>query len=174
MNYPGITFFNSSLTVPITSKASLLPHLKNLGIYLSIPEDSLGPEDEPLDLLICPCFCGQFELPRGYSSASPAYLIQPSRRVAFQKDVIVRLKHYASLQNTKECKAMEFLSASSTPTIRDSGPVYKFRKMKGTQGTFQPRDQVGEILLRHFCILKIASNKGEEDSTDKSKSKGEH
>lgn len=54
--------------------------MESAGVSVSIPEGALKEEDST-DLLIHPCFSGPFELPAGYESASPAYLIQPSRRV---------------------------------------------------------------------------------------------
>ena len=129
------------------------------GITLTIPENSLSPEEEPVTLFIHPCFSGPFDLPDDYESASPAYLIRPSRRVKFQKNVAVKIQHYACLESEKDCDNMAFLAASTTPKLRGSRSVYVFQKIL-EMGMFRPGSQVGEITLRHFCIIKTGS-KGE-------------
>ena len=116
-------------------------------------------EEEPLDLVIQPCFSGPFELPDDYELASPVFLIQPSRRVDFQKDVTIRICHHASLCNKEVCEDMVFLSASSTPNYKDSCPVYIFKEIRDAKTVFRPGDQVGEIALRHFCIPAIGKKK---------------
>ena len=125
------------------------------GISVAIPEGTLQEEDST-DLLIQPCFSGPFELPAGYESASPAYLIQPSRRVRIRKDVTIRMHHYAHLETEEDCEEMVFVSASTTPQDTPSGPVYKFKVITGARSIFRPRDPVGEITLRHFCLQKTA------------------
>ena len=151
----------------VTSRESLIHELEDVGISVVIPENSLSIEEESLDLSIHPCFSGPFELPEGYESASPTYLITHSRRVTFSKDVTVRMHHSACLKIEEDCEDMVFLSASSTPVYRESDPpVYIFKKIQGVKGIFRPGDQVGEISLRHFCLLKIGKRKREEDEDE--------
>ena len=126
-----------------------------MGISISVPEGSLSPSEEPLDLHIHPCFRGPFRLPKEYESASPAYLIRLSRKTDSQKDVTLKIIHYASLTCKEDCEDMAFFSASSTPEFKGSELVYTFKKICGDKATFRPGDQVGEISLRHFCITKI-------------------
>ena len=145
-----------NLTVEHTS----ISRLEDMGIEITIPENSLK---EPLELSIHPCFSGPFDLPHEYESASPAYLIRHSKKVDFLKDVTVRIQHYACLQREKDCEDMVFLSASSIPQYRESSPVYVFREIQGNKGRFRPGDQVGEISLRHFCILKAGKKKKREE-----------
>ena len=151
----------------ITSTETSIHRLENVGISIFIPENSLSIEEEFLDLSVHPCFSGPFELPDGYKSASPTYLITHSRRVIFLKDVTVKIHHYACLKREEDCEDMVFLSASSTPVYGESGPpVYVFRRIQGAKGIFKPGDQVGEISLRHFCLLKIGKRKREEDEKE--------
>ena len=148
----------------ITSTETSIRRLEDVGISVFIPENSLSIEEEFLDLSIHPCFSGPFELPDGYKSASPTYLITHSRRVTFSKDATVRMHHYACLKSEEDCEDMVFLSASSTPVYRESGPpIYVFRMIQGAKGIFKPGNQVGKISLRHFCLLKIGKRKREED-----------
>ena len=155
----------------ITSRGVVL---KGMGVCLSVPEESLSSTEEPLTLTIHPCFSGPFELPDDCESASPAYLIKHSRRVEFQKDITVKIHHYASLESEEDCDDMVFLSASSTPEFRGSRPVYVFKEIEGVKGVFRPGYQVGEIALRHFCIIKIGKRKRTPKSSDSrsKKSKG--
>ena len=130
--------------------------------------------EDPLTLQIYPCFTGPFQLPDDCESASPAYLIKPSRRVEFKKDVRVEIHHYVCLESEEDCEDMVFLSASATPEFRESGPVYVFKEIKEAKGVFQPGYQVGEIALRHFCLVKVGKRKRSESpgSSETKKSKG--
>ena len=130
--------------------------------------------EDPLTLQIYPCFTGPFQLPDDCESASPAYMIKPSRRVEFKKDVRVEIHHYVCLESEEDCDDMVFLSASATPEFRESGPVYVFKEIKEAKGVFQPGYQVGEIALRHFCLVKVGKRKRSEspESSETKKSKG--
>ena len=92
-------------------------------------------------------------------SASPAYLIQPARRATMKKDVTVRIHHHADLRTEEDCKDMVFLSANPTP--HKSSNVYRFEKNERVRGCFRVGDPVGEIKLRHFCLIKVARWVGE-------------
>ena len=167
---PGIVLDQEMITQgDVTSEEVTL---KGMGIRMSIPEDSLYGE-ELVTLLIHPCFTGPFELPDNFESASPAYLIKPSkRRVKFQKDVTVEIHHYAHLESEEDCEDMVFLSASATPEFRESGPVYVFKEIEGAKGVFKPGYQVGETTLRHFCLIKAGKRKRTLQSSESKKSKG--
>ena len=149
-----MVFWDAPIHHCITSQGATIqsPHT---GISLSIPEQALSSKEKDVDLLIHPCLNGPFELPAGYESASPTYLIQPSRRVKFHRDATLQIHHYASLQSEEDCDEMAFLSASPKPQYRESVPVYIFEELKYRQGSFRPNSQVGEIRLQHFCLTKI-------------------
>ena len=136
-----------------------------MGISLYIPKHLPNFVND-----IHPCFTGPFELPDLYEQASPAYLILHNK-VHLQKDVTMRMNHYANLRSQEDCDMMTFLSASSTPEYRDSHPVYTFKEMVGSKGTFQPGDQVGEVSLQHFCLVITGKRKrnSEESSVTSSK-----
>ena len=153
--FPGVVFWDAPIHHCITSQGATIqsPHT---GISLSIPEQALSSTEKDVDLLIHPCFSGPFELPAGYESTSPAYLIQPSRSVKIERDVTLQIHHYASLQSEEDCAEMTFLSGSPTPRYRDSKPVYVFKEIKLCKGIFKPNSQIGEIALRHFCFMTIA------------------
>ena len=155
--FPGILFHEEPIIHEVVTSEEVV--IVGPGITLTIPENLLSPEEEPVTLLIHPCFCGAFELPDDYESASPAYLIKPSRRVKFQKNVAVKIQHYAYLESEKDCDNMAFLSASTAPELRGSRPVYVFKKILrvGAKEMFRPGSQEGEITLRHFCIIKTGS-----------------
>ena len=167
-NFPEIVFYKAPISKHITSSGATIDRLQDLGISISVPEGSLSPSEEPLDLHIHPCFCGPFRLPQEYESASPAYLIHHSKKTSFQKDITIRIHHHASIGSEEDCEEMAFLSASSTPEYieshQDKGvvhPVYTFKKIHGGANTkFRPGDQVGEISLRHFCIVKTGKQRG--------------
>ena len=151
-SFPRVIFWGPPHQYCITSRGASI-HLPDIGIKLSIPEQALISTEKDVDLLIRPCYTGPFEMPAGYESASPTYLIQPSRKVNIQKDVTLEIHHHASLQSEDDCKEMAFLSASSTP---QSQPAYVFKEITQSMGIFLPHIQVGKIGLRHFCFIKIA------------------
>ena len=171
-DYPGIVFHKTPISKHnVTSSGATIDRLHDMGISISVPEGSLSPSEEPLDLHIHPCFHGPFELPKEYESASPAYLIHHSKKTNFHKDITVRIHHYACLESEEDCEEMAFLSANSTlefiEAYQDEGPVYIFKKIHGANAKFRPGDQVGEISLRHFCIIKACKRKRSiEDSTE--------
>ena len=179
--FPEIVFYKTPISKHITSSGTTIDQLQDLGISISVPEGSISPSEEPVDLHIHPCFCGPFRLPQQYESASPAYLIRHSKKTKFQKDITIRIHHYASIGCEEDCEEMAFLSASSTPEYIESHqgeemvhPVYTFKKIRGYT-KFRPGDQVGEISLRHFCILKIGKRKRSEEgpsNSDEKKQRG--
>ena len=167
--FPGLILVEGTVIQEvITSKECTV---EGMGIRVSIPQDSLSSAEEPLTLQIHPCFSGPFELPEEYESASPAYLIKHSRRVEFQEDVEVIIHHYACLESEEDCDDMVFLSASATPEFRESGPVYVFKEIKQAKGVFKPGYLIGEITLRHFCLVKVGKRKRTSKSPESSKIK---
>ena len=166
IDYPGIVFHKTPLSKHVTSSGATIDRLQDMGISISVPEGSPSPSEEPLDLQIRSCFRGPFRLPKEYESASPAYLIRHSKKANFHEDITIRIHHYACLESEEDCEEMAFLSASSTPEYieshQDEGvvhPVYTFKKIRGDNAKFKPGDQVGEISLRHFCIIKVGKRK---------------
>ena len=118
---------------------------------------------ESVKFCIRPCFSGPFELPDQYESASPAYLIHHGK-AEFQKDLTIRIQHYASLQSEEDYEDMVFLSASSIPEYRGSQPIYTFKDIGGSKGVFKHGDQVGEITIRHFSFFKIGKKRRRHDA----------
>ena len=141
-----------------------------MGISISVPQNSLSSEEESSEMQIRPCFTGPFELPEDYEPASPAYLVHHNK-TCFQKDITIKMHHYANLECEEDCEDMAFLSASSTPEYRESNPVYTFKETRGTKGVFKPGDQVGEISLRHFCLMRAGKRKRKTRKSDSSPKK---
>ena len=173
---PGLIFDEETVIQEVITSRECT--LEGMGISVSIPQDSLTSAEESLALQIYPCFSGPFELPEECESASPAYLIKHSRRVEFQIDVIVKIHHYACLETEEDCDDMVFLSASATPELRETGPVYVFKEIKEAKGVFKPEYQIGEIALRHFCLLKVGIKRKRTsrspESSETKKPKGMH
>ena len=138
-----------------------MDRLHDMGIYISVSEDSLSSAEETMDLHVRPCFCGPFRLPSKYRSACPAYLICHNREASFKKDITIRIHHCASLESEEHAKNMAFLSASSTPQYERSGdesrPVYTFKEVDTVCATFRPGGRVCEISLRHFCLVTVGT-----------------
>ena len=167
---PGIVLDQEMITQEEVAFEEVI--LNGMGIRMYIPEDSLSDGEEPVTLLVHPCFTGPFELPDDFESASPAYLIKSNRRVKFQRDVTLEIHHYARLESEEDCEDMVFLSASATPEFRESGPVYVFKEIKGAKGVFKPGYQLGEITLRHFCLKMAGKRKRTSHSSESKRSKG--
>ena len=164
-SHPGILFLEGAKRETVTMKEKIID-LQEVGISLSIPENALPPTDPPLQLEIQPCFSGSFHVPQDVELVSPAYIVKPSRKVAFQKDVLVKIWHHANLESEEDCKDMMFLSASTRPQHRGDTPVYVFKKIRGAKGSFRPGEEqpVGQIALQHFCTLALGKRKREEES----------
>ena len=162
-----MVFWDAPIHHCITSQGATIQS-SHTGISLSIPEHALSSTEKDMDLLIHPCFSGPFELPDGYESASPAYLIQPKRKVEIQKDITLQIHHYACLRSKKDCEEMRFFSASQTPQYRSSKPVHVFKEITQSQGVFRPYSRIGEIGIRHFCCVKL----GRKRSYSKLKNRG--
>lgn len=168
--YPFILFGRETLHAIITqSAATLISH--RTGIRVDIPEQSLSSEEETVDLVIRPCFNGPFELPPDYESASPAYLIRRSRKVTFLKEITIIIHHYSSLKNEKDCEEMVFFSANSTPQYINNNPTYRFKHIRGSKGKFKSKSQIGEIQLKHFCLIKIGRKRNRVQKTGAAKKK---
>ena len=155
---PVIEFLGAPIKKCITSKGAGMDLLDH-GISISIPQQRLGGSVDSVDLLINPCLSGPFILPDGYELASPVYVIEPSQQGVLQKPCTVRIQHYISLQNERDCDGMTFISAKIAPQTRWFGP-YDFKEVKGYKQTFTPNSQVGEIELHHFCCLACARRFG--------------
>ena len=114
-----------------------------------------------LDIQIQTCFSGSFEMPDDIKLVSPAYIVNPSRKIAFQKEVLVKIWHHANLETEEDRKDMVFLSASTSPQYRGDTPVYTFREIRGAKGSFRPGEEqpAGQIALKHFCILSLGKRK---------------
>ena len=151
--YPGINFYGETLRASITQSAATLQS-PDAGIRIDIPAGSLSSDEEPVNLEVLPCFSGPFKLPDGYESASPAYLILPSRKVSFIKDITLTIHHYTHLTSEEDYDEMEFFSACLTPRYMNNSPVYIFKHIRGSKGKFKINSQLGEIQLKHFCLIK--------------------
>ena len=164
--YPGISLYKIKVIRHLTSSEATVDCLHDIGVLVHVPEHSLSSTEEAVKLHIQPCFNGPFELPSEYDSASPTFLIHPSRSVDFKKDITVKIHHHVSLQSEEDCEDMVFLSASSTPEYRESHPVYTFKKISGVKTVFRPGDQVGEIALKHFCLIRNGKRKRKVKNSD--------
>lgn len=148
--FPGIILSEPRRRETISPEGREIDLGDKIGVSLSISRNSVV-EDE--DLIIQPSFCGPFEMPDGVESASPAYLIKTTNEVEFKRDVDVKLQHNALLRTEEDCKGMVLLQASSTPTYRDSSPVYEFEEIDGGDGTFSPlpgKRRYGRFKWRRF------------------------
>ena len=149
----------------MTHSETTLDYLEDLGISLSIPVLSEG---RTFDIEIRPCFTGPFCLPDDYEQASPAYLIHHGK-LCFQKPITIMMRHHANLVSEEDCEDMAFFSASSTPQYSvESYPVYKFKKINTPDCIFKPGELVGQISLKHFCIVTSGKRKRAEEAPDES------
>ena len=152
--YPGILFTEGVKKESITSDEKTI-NLEEVGASLTFPENSLSSNEPPVEVAIQPCFSGSFIMPDDIESMSPAYVIKLNRKVKFEKDVLLKIRHNANLQTENDCENMVFLSASSTPEYRGSSPVYVFKEITDTKKLFIPGQEkpYGEIQLNHFSIF---------------------
>ena len=165
-SYPGISFLDGAKRENVTMKEKTID-LKDVGLSLSIPKDVLPSTDPPLQLEIQPCFSGPFSIPQDIELVSPPYIVNPSRKVNFQKEVLVTIWHHANLETANDCEDMVFLSASTSPQYKEGNPVYTFREIRKVKGSFRPSEKqpVGQIALKHFCTLALGKRKRKNHSS---------
>ena len=135
-------------------------HRDDMGLFIDIPEGSISPM-ESVELVIQPSFNEIFETPKGFEPASPAYLIETSKKIELKKPLLVKMQHYIRAKNENDCKSMVFLRASSVPEYRGSDPVYVFKEEEGgIKGKFHADgSQYGEIELINFSWWRIFSRR---------------
>ena len=168
-SYPGMKFVDGARRETLTfESAAKNIDLDEVGISLSIPENAVSTSESSIQLEVQPCFSGPFDVPPDIELVSPAYIVKPSTEVPFKKEVQMNIRHHANLESEEDCEDMVFLSASTTPTYRGDSLVYKFREIKEEKGFFQSREEqpVGQIALKHFCILALGKRKREDDETE--------
>ena len=168
--YPGVVFYGPPISQHLMSSEATIDRLEDLGVSVFVPQNALSSKEESLDIQIRPCFSGTFQLPDDYEPASPAYLIHHNK-MHFQKDITIKMLHYANLHSEEDCDNMIVFSASSTPEYMGSRPVYTFKKSHEANSVFKPGDVVGEISLQHFCfeIIGRKRQRAEERSNDSTK-----
>ena len=144
-----------------------------LGVSLVIPPKAVPP-GKTVTVRIWPCLSGPFISPDGYEFTSPVYLISPV--FTFEKEVQLSLQHFASLTSDSECDRMVFMSASTSPSFRESNPEYHFHVFK--RGHFTKDSSTATLSLKHFCQLATGRKRRREDGEAQAgspkKSKGIH
>ena len=176
-SYPGILFVDGTKRVTVTTE-KMTVDLEEVGIHLSIPDNALSSTDPPLQLEIQPCFSGPFVVPQDIELVSPVYIVKPSRKVTFEKEVLVKIWHHANLESERDCEDMVFLSASTTPVFEEETPSYIFREIKGTKGFFNLGEEhlTGQIALKHFCDMALGKRRHTDSENEgeitKKRSKG--
>ena len=133
-------------------------HRDDMGLSIVIPEGSISPM-ESVELVIQPSFNEIFETPKGFEPASPAYLIETSKKIELKKPLLVKMQHYIRTKNENDCKSMVFLRASSVPEYRGPDPVYVFKEEEGERVKGKFRSQYGEIELINFSWWRIFSRR---------------
>ena len=172
-SYPGIVFLEGARRETVTNKENCTINLEEVGLSLLIPKDTLTSTDLPLDLEIWPCFSGLFYVPHDVKLVSPAYILNPSRKIPSQKKVQVKMWHYANLETEKDHANILFMSASARPQKKEGNSVYIFKKMR-EKASFKPgeKEPVGQITLEPNCMLALGIKCKHEDDETKSQEAG--
>ena len=125
---------------------------QEIGVKFDIPPGAV-PKGKELDLSVWPCIKGPFQLPIGYELASPVFLISPSFQ--FSSSITLTMGHFSNLATEEDCQRMVFLSAPTTPFVRetDNSHWYQFRILR--KGVFSPRNEYAQVSLTHFCFASI-------------------
>ena len=161
---PGVLLSELPRLETITSKGAVIDLRKEIGVSISIPENTTQ-EEQTVELAAG--FSGAYEMPEGVQSVSPAYLIKTTEEGRFRKDVDVTLQHNANLETMEDCKEMIFLGANLTPTHTDSdsNPVYKFEEIKGSHVEFSPGKKHGGITLSSlFSLFKVGRRQSRKEN----------
>lgn len=157
---PGMTFSEIARSATITAEESKFDFKEELGMCLSIPENSIS-ENESLELFVLPAFSGPFAGPEGLEPVSPAYLIKSDKEMQFTKDVTVQIQHNASLITEQDCEDLVCMRASSIPLHRGPlfGPLYIFHEVNRSKVKFSLDDgPFGELKTNQFSLFMIWRN----------------
>jgi len=68
---------------------------------------------------------------------------------------MIQIHHHECLNTEEDCDEMKFFSASIQPQFKNNQPVYVFSKIREPTGIFRPNSQIGEIYLKHFCLINL-------------------
>lgn len=157
---PGMMFSEIARSASITDEEAKFDFKEELGIYLSIAENSIS-EDENVELFVLPAFSGPFAGPEGLEPVSPAYLIKSDKEIRFKKDVTLQIQHNACVVTERDCEDLVFMRASSIPLQRGPlfGPLYVFHEVNRSKGMFSLDDkQFGEVKTDQFSLFMIWRN----------------
>lgn len=157
ITYPGIVFYENPRLETLTAKETIIDHEEELGISISIPENSIGHE-EIVEVVIQPSFSGAFAAPMSMEPVSPAYFIRARNDAKLEKDVTVRIQHYASIETEKDFKDLVFMRANSASSYWGPlfGSIYIFHEVDGKNVKFSLENgQFGEVKTNHFSAFMI-------------------
>jgi hypothetical protein len=167
---PGMIFSEIARSVTITAKEGSVDFIKELGISLFIPANTVS-EDESVEFFILPAFSGPFAYPDGLEPVSPVYLIRTDKETKFKRDITVQIQHTADLLTDQDCEDLVFTRASSIPVQR--GPLfdllYVFTKVEKSNVKFDlQKGPFAELKTNHFSLFmvcrKLRKNNGEDDT----------
>lgn len=164
--YPGIRFFGNLWRHTVTSAGACINWRQEIGVEFDIPTGAVL-EGNKLELNVWPCHNGPFQLPEHYELASPVFLISPSFQ--FSSKISLKMCHFSNLETVEDCETMTFLSAPATPHASEAQkePEYLFKELK--EGVFEPDQDYGQILLKHFCLTGVGRKRKQSSSSLPSK-----
>ena len=156
-NYPDVCFLGTAVEFTVSSKGGQFAS-QDYGISLSVPPDALIQKNAKR-ISVQPCVLGPFKYPEEYEALSAVYLI--TLQDGLEKDVELRVEHFARLGTEKQANQMTFLSASIPD--RDSGKrVVEFRPVK--RGKFTVHERHGALQLKQSCYICIGTTKSSDTS----------
>lgn len=154
---PGMTFFESIRGATITAEEIKLDFEQEVGVSLSIPENSIG-EEENVEIFILPAFSGPYAGHEDFEPVSPAYLIKPNREIKFNRDITVRIQHNAKLETEQDCEDLVVMRASSIPVYRGPlfSPLYVFHEVNRSRVKFSlDGGPFGEVTTNQFSMFMV-------------------
>ena len=115
--------------------------LPEYDLCINVPEGSVTQKTE---MYIRPVLTGDFKLPPGCHQVSGIYQIECSEKL--EKDISLRMGHYAVVDSQEEYANFSFYSASAS-----TGPPYVFEKVESD--SFVVDNMYASITLHHFCFF---------------------
>lgn len=148
--------FGEPIKQLVTKAGGVVGSLQREGIALSIPSGAINSD---LEFQIQCCINCPLKLPEGYTPASPVYFIKHEGSVQFHQNIAVELLHFIGLDSSNDCRRLAFMTLESPR--KDLTSVFLFTKITQSEGCFEPKSQVGKILLSHFCPILVAQKSEE-------------
>ena len=149
--YPRVTFYGEPQEKEFNSSGGHVDF--DNGAEITVPPNTV-PSGSIVKIMVQPSLAPgyDFQLPKEYSSAGPAYLISSEGSTSPDGEIVLILEHHVKVTTPKEAQDLVFLQADSAP---DRQKIYKFEEVKEGKMEFTPGENKGRLTVKPFSGPKF-------------------